>query len=240
MGGSSDITEFDINVFVRDINRAICTKFGSRLEEIAENVVNTLEPIDLKTFLISCRSHGNYQLSFRNMFNAWYSECFLWCPSTHSMMEPTTGEIKMELNRYFETINKHFAGWRYVIAYYSIFFSSSAMLRAIDASYKGGHKNIIRAFNARFYSRRFPEEFMLFPFNAYNSLTSQNIFSQSFFSTIPPEFGAKKGEKISLLNLLYIGRQRINYYIISRFARTKKRAPSHLLLSKSDKDSVLF
>ena len=70
MNGSSDITEFDIQLFARDVSRAIYRKFGSKLHEIAENAVKTLEPIDLGDFLMSCKSQGNYQRSFKNIFNA--------------------------------------------------------------------------------------------------------------------------------------------------------------------------
>lgn len=223
MSNYSDITEFDIQLFVRDISAAICSKFGNSLQEIAENATKTLKPIDLRTFLVSCRSQGNYQRSFKNMFHAWYSECFLSYPSVHSMLKPPTKDIERELNRHIEWMNKHFIGWRYIIGYYSLFFSLSAMLRAIDESYKGGHRNIIKAFNTRFYSRRFPRDFMLFPFDACSNSELKNVFSRQFLSAASPVMEAKEGEKISLLDLLYIGRQRVNYYIISRFARTRKQ-----------------
>jgi len=225
MKASVSVTEFDIHIFVGEVSKAIFNEFGSTLEDIAENAVKVLETIDLKPFLVSCRSEGNSQQSFRNLFNAWYSECFLSYPSVHSMKETISPMIIKKLNRYFETVNKHFGGWRYIIAYYSIFFALSAMLRVIDKSYKGGHKNVIKAFNSRFFSQRFPRKFMLHPFCIFktrNSVTPE-IFLKSF-PTLSEDLPIKRGEKITLLDLLYFGRQKVNYEIMSRFARAKKRA----------------
>lgn len=221
---SASLTEFDIQMFAREVSKAIYSKFGSKLEEIAENAVKVLVSIDLKPFLVSCSSQGNPQQTIKNLTNAWYSECFLSYPSVYSMKDPISPKIVKKLNRYFETVNKHFGGWRYIIAYYSIFFALSAMLRAIDEAYKGGHKSIIKAFNSRFFSRRFPSKFMLHPFNAFkaqNSVTP-DIFSKSF-PTISKDLKIERGEKITILNLLYFAREKVNYEIMSRFARAKKQ-----------------
>ena len=224
MKASTSLTEFDIQVFAREVSKAIYSKFGSKLEENAENAVKVLVSIDLKPFLVSCKSKGNPQQAIKNLTNAWYSECFLSYPSVHSMKDTVSEKIVKKLNRYFETVNKHFGGWRYIIAYYSIFFALSAMLRAIDESHKGGHRSIIKAFNSRFFSRHFPSEFMLHPFNVFkakNSVTPE-IFSK-LFPTISEDLMIKRGEKITLLDLLYFARQKVNYEIMSRFARAKKQ-----------------
>ena len=224
MKASNSLTEFDIQLFARHVSKAIYSKFGSKLEEIAHNAVKVLEDIDLKPFLISCKSKGNPHQAIKNLTNAWYSECFLSYPSVHSMKDPVSPKIVKKLNRCFETVNKHFGGWRYIIAYYSIFFTLSAMLRAIDETYKGGHMSIIKAFNSRFFSRRFPSKFMLYPFNVFKAEDSATpeIFSKSF-PTITEDLKIERGEKITLLNLLYFARQKVNYEIMSRFARAKKQ-----------------
>lgn len=221
---STSLTEFDIQVFAREVGKAIYSKFGSKLEENAENAVKVLVDIELKPFLVSCKSKGNPQQAIKNLTNAWYSECFLAYPSVHSMKDPISPKILKKLNRYFETVNKHFGGWRYIIAYYSIFFALSAMLRVIDESHKGGHKGIIKAFNSRFFSRRFPSEFMLYPFDVFKAKNSgtPEIFSKSF-PTISEDLMVERGEKITLLDLLYLARQKVNYEIMSRFARAKKQ-----------------
>ena len=211
-------------MFAREVSRAIYSKFGSKLEENAENAVKILISIDLKPFLVSCKNKGNPQQAIKNLTNAWYSECFLSYPSVHSMKDPISPKIIKKLNRYFETVNKHFGGWRYIIAYYSIFFALSAMLRAIDKSYKGGHRRIIRSFNSRFFSSRFPSQFMLYPFNVFKTKnsTTPEIFSKSF-PTISENLTLQRGEKITFLDLLYFARQKVNYEIMSRFARAKRQ-----------------
>ena len=65
---------------------------------------------------------------------------------------------------------------------------------------------------------------MLHPFDVYKAKKSvtPEIFSKSF-PTISEDLTIKRGEKITLLDLLYLARQKVNYEIMSRFARAKKQ-----------------
>ncbi len=222
------MSRFDIEMLVSHISRGIYRRFKTgKLEEIASRATLELVPVDLKPFLSRIKGQGNLHQSLRNLNNAWYSECFLSYPSLRSFKPNIVAgfdeDISKDMNRHLEILNRQFIAWKYIVSYYSIFFALSAMLRAIDTSNKGGHKVIISAFNSRFCSKKFPSDFLLFPLKLGNSSSGSDGILDEVGGLESSKQERKAHKTTSLLHTLYSMRQKINYQIMHKFARTKKK-----------------
>ena len=203
-------------------------KYDKTFEEVAKNAVFYLKDINIRDFLNKFRKRGNPQRAIKNMINAWYSKCSLNYPSLESVKHEFNEDQIKELKMLFQNIREEYSAWNYVKMYYTIFFSISAMLRAIDVKTSGGHRKIIRTFNHLFFTRNF-SQFFCHPFDIYIEQGNlkgdiEDECSKRIAEALKESVEARESlNKVSLIDFFYWWREIINYIELYSFVKTRKK-----------------
>jgi len=233
----------ELHNFINSIGWAIRDHYGHKDSDMSLKLIPYLDKININDFLSSHKKQYDSKKAINNLWHAWYVECDLNFPSIEAMKYFDNFEdFKKKQNDVLEkSALEHiqlimwktkieYSAWKFIKAYYAIFFYISSMLRIINQT-EGGHTTKLNIFKYGFYTSKFNQTFFPYPFNIYlikddSSIKSEDSHFKYILDGLKKIRDASKGyytrldiNKFTIPDALFLWRNRINYTSVYSFIK---------------------